>query len=71
MTESASRSADNDPRFLAPVSEGQTVAGKYVIGRTLGVGGMGMVFAARDARLDRQVAIKVLLPRLVSSQTAT
>jgi serine/threonine protein kinase len=71
MTESASRSSDNDPRFLAPVREGQTVAGKYVIGRTLGVGGMGMVYAARDPRLDRQVAIKVLLPRLVSSQTAT
>jgi eukaryotic-like serine/threonine-protein kinase len=71
MTESASRSADNDPRFLAPVRLGQTVAGKYVVGRELGVGGMGMVYAARDARLDRQVAIKVLLPRLVTSQTAT
>jgi eukaryotic-like serine/threonine-protein kinase len=71
MTESASRSPDSDPRFLAPVREGQTVAGKYVVGRTLGVGGMGMVYAARDARLDRQVAIKVLLPRLVTSQTAT
>jgi eukaryotic-like serine/threonine-protein kinase len=70
MTESASRSADNDPRFLAPVRQGQTVAGKYVVGRELGVGGMGMVYAARDARLDRQVAIKVLLPRLVTSQTA-
>lgn len=71
MTEFASRSADNDPRFLAPVREGQTVAGKYVIGRTLGVGGMGMVYAARDTLLERQVAIKVLLPRLVTSQTAT
>ncbi len=71
MTESASRSTDCDPRFLAPVREGQTVAGKYVVGRMLGVGGMGMVYAARDARLDRQVAIKVLLPRLVTSHTAT
>ncbi|HWZ88613.1 MAG TPA: serine/threonine-protein kinase, partial [Polyangiaceae bacterium] len=71
MTESANRSVESDDRFLAPVREGQTVAGKYVVGRTLGVGGMGMVFAARDARLDRQVAIKVLLPRLVTSQTAT
>ena len=72
MTESASRLSDNsDPRFVAPVREGQTVAGKYVVGRALGVGGMGMVYAARDTLLDRQVAIKVLLPRLISSQTAT
>jgi serine/threonine protein kinase len=71
MTETASRTGEGDPHFLAPVREGQTVAGKYVIGRTLGVGGMGIVYAARDARLERQVAIKVLLPRLVTSPTAT
>ncbi|HET7540897.1 MAG TPA: protein kinase [Polyangiaceae bacterium] len=71
MTESASRSPVSDPRFSALVREGETIVGKYVVGRMLGSGGMGMVFAARDERLNRQVAIKVLLPRLVSSQTAT
>ncbi|MEI9935979.1 MAG: protein kinase [Pseudomonadota bacterium] len=70
MTESATRSGDSDPRFLAPVREGETVAGKYLVGRLLGLGGMGAVFEAFDSRLERRVALKVLLPRLVSSATA-
>jgi eukaryotic-like serine/threonine-protein kinase len=34
--------------------------GPYRIGRLIGVGGMGEVYAATDTRLDREVAIKVL-----------
>ena len=34
--------------------------GRYVIESELGAGGMGHVFRARDTRLQRQVAIKVL-----------
>ena len=34
--------------------------GPYVITRALGAGGMGEVYSARDPRLDREVAIKVL-----------
>jgi tetratricopeptide (TPR) repeat protein len=34
--------------------------GRYVVTRRIGMGAMGEVFAARDPRLERQVAIKLL-----------
>src|SRR5262245_18606256 len=35
---------------------------RYELGREIARGGMGAIFAARDVRLDRPVAIKELLP---------
>jgi eukaryotic-like serine/threonine-protein kinase len=42
------------------------VAGRFSIDRELGRGGMGVVYLAREVRLDRLVAIKLLPPGLVS-----
>ena len=41
-----------------------TLLGSYEIGAPLGAGGMGEVYRARDIRLDRTVAIKVLPKQL-------
>jgi serine/threonine-protein kinase len=68
-TSTASHAGAGDD-LVAPVRVGELVADKYLIERTLGVGGMGVVEAARDQQLDRRVAIKFLLPKLAGSETA-
>jgi serine/threonine protein kinase len=40
--------------------------GPYEIVSTIGAGGMGEVYRARDANLNRDVAIKVLLPAVIA-----
>src|SRR6266404_3266792 len=49
-----------------PLAPG-TRLGSYEIVGPLGAGGMGEVYRARDTRLDRDVAIKVLNSQLVAS----
>ena len=44
-----------------------TRLGPYEILSAAGAGGMGEVYRARDTRLDRTVAIKILSPELASS----
>ena len=43
--------------------------GPYEILAPLGAGGMGEVYRARDSRLDREIAIKILPPHLALDET--
>jgi eukaryotic-like serine/threonine-protein kinase len=54
----------------AGVTEGQILAGKYRVEKVLGVGGMGVVVAARHLELDEKVAIKFLLPSMLADGAA-
>jgi serine/threonine-protein kinase len=62
--------AQQGPEQLAGVHEGEILAGKYRVERILGIGGMGVVVAARHIELDNRVAIKFLLPLFLSNQEA-
>ena len=61
----AERFLESNPRLLdgEPTEslEGRCI-GAYQIGSLIGAGGMGEVYEGRDTILNRQVAIKVLLP---------
>jgi len=70
MTTNSASSIGAGGDIAGPVRVGEVVAEKYVVERTLGIGGMGVVVAARDRLLDRTVAIKFLLPKLAGSDTA-
>ena len=52
--------ADQDPMI------GLGMAGRYRILHRLGVGGMGVVYCARQVGMDRDVAIKIMLPKMAA-----
>jgi serine/threonine-protein kinase len=52
------------------VQRGDIIGGRYVVQRTLGTGGVGLVVAARHVELRHLVAIKLLRSDLVQSEEA-
>lgn len=49
---------------------GEVVAGRFRVEELLGIGGMGVVYRARDLSLDIEVAIKLLRPELARKPEA-
>jgi serine/threonine protein kinase len=57
-------------RRVATFGSGEMIAGRYVIRRWLGSGGMGEVYEAEDTWLDGPVALKTIAPTIADDPAA-
>ena len=69
VTDIAEPGSSQDPAATRSLASGSRL-GPYEILDRIGQGGMGVVYRARDPRLDRQVAIKLLSPDMAADPQA-
>jgi serine/threonine protein kinase len=70
-TESPAHAGSAKPKFGAPAVPGEVgTLGPYRVVKQLGAGGMGAVYLAVDTRLDRKLALKVMLPEFAADRDA-
>jgi WD40 repeat protein/serine/threonine protein kinase len=69
-TTSSSQSLVVQRRAFRQVDQGQAIGGNadYDLVKKLGEGGMGVVYAGRQASIDRTVAIKMLKPKMAADK---
>jgi formylglycine-generating enzyme required for sulfatase activity/tRNA A-37 threonylcarbamoyl transferase component Bud32 len=62
------RAANPEEIMNITFQEGDRISDRYVIGKAIGSGGMGVVYDAHDELVDEVVALKFMNPRMLRTQ---